>query len=192
MSHDRPNFAFRGEPVWVPERRLARSLVPAGMLDWLLDPTSLTRRLQQACRGRFRVELLSLGRGRAMANEAALLAMRADGQAVVRQVLLLCGDTPWVFARTVIPTTTLRGRRRRLLHLGNRPLGAVLFADRSMRRGAVEVARIGPGQGMYKLATERLAERPEAIWGRRSVFFLDENPLLVSEVFLPSVGAAPR
>jgi len=32
-----------------------------------------------------------------------------------------------------------------------------------------------------------LAQMPESVWGRRSVFYLHKKPLLVNEVFLPSI-----
>ena len=42
---------------WVPHRRVLRSRIPASLLYWLLDPTSLTHRVRQACPGRFGEEL---------------------------------------------------------------------------------------------------------------------------------------
>lgn len=123
-----------------------------------------------------------------MLNEAQRLDMRPSSYAWIRQVHLLCGEQPWVFARTVIPPHTLRGKQRRLSRLGKKPLGAVLFADKSMRRTEMEIACILPGQQLYQLATHHMALTEHAIWGRRSVFFLNRNPLLVSEIFLPEIG----
>jgi len=122
-----------------------------------------------------------------MRNELLVLGSRLWTRALVREVRLLCADVPLVFARTVIPAATLSGRRRRLGRLGSRPLGAVLFADHSMRRGALELACIRPGQRLFDGATRGLAEPPDRIWGRRSLFFLDHQPLLVQEIFLPGV-----
>jgi chorismate--pyruvate lyase len=115
--------------------------------------------------------------------------MRRGSHALIRQVQLLCGGKPWIYARTVIPVNSLRGRLKRLAHLGTRPLGGVLFADPGMRRGVVELASIRPGQALYTAATARLRTRPAAIWGRRSVFTITRRPLLVSEVFLPDFPA---
>jgi len=92
-----------------------------------------------------------------------------------------------VFARTVIPASSLRGRLRRLSMLGTRPLGALLFADPGMRRDAPEIARIHPGHDIFLQAVQHSRARPAAIWGRRSVFYLDNKPLLVSEIFLPEI-----
>jgi chorismate--pyruvate lyase len=174
---------------WYPHRSYLRSGIPADLASWLLDPASLTQRLLQLCPGVFRVRLLSQQWSRPRPDEAQALGMRYDGQAVVRQVQLLCNDSPWVYARTVIPATSMRGKLQRLAHLGTRPLGAMLFADPGMRRGTVELARITRGKRLYIDALQRSRQRPEAIWGRRSVFRMAGKPLLVSEIFLPGFPA---
>ena len=115
--------------------------------------------------------------------------MRHGERALIRQVHLLCGDHPWVYARTIIPATSMRGRLRRLAHLGTRPLGAMLFADPGMQRGPVELANIGPGEPLFTDATRHMQQQPADIWGRRSVFRIAHQPLLVSEIFLPEFPA---
>jgi len=123
-----------------------------------------------------------------MQNEAIRLRMRGSSFAFIRQVQLTCNNRPWVFARTVIPPRTLSGKRRRLAKLGSKPLGAVLFADTSMRRSEMEIACLTPGQDLYQEATCSVPGMNQAIWGRRSVFYLNKHPLLVSEFFLPGIG----
>lgn len=178
----------RREPRWHPARRRLRSALPPALWDWLLDASSLTRRLQLACSGRVRVQVVAQHWGRPKEGERQALGMRRGERAMIREVRLLCGATPWVFARTVIPVRTLRGPRRRLAHLGSKPLGAALFADPRMQRGEVEITRLVPGDDLYDHA---VAEGAAAIWGRRSLFRLGGKPLLVSEFFLPALlGAA--
>lgn len=174
---------------WKPHRYYLQGHVPSDLCGWLLDPASLTLRLQRLCRGEFRVRVLSQSRGRPSRDEAQALGMRSGGQAIIRQVQLMCDGRPMVYARTVIPATSLRGKLQRLAHLGARPLGAMLFADSGMRRGVVELARITPGQLLYADATRYSRRHPEAIWGRRSVFRIANRPLLVSEIFLPGFPA---
>ncbi|VAX14279.1 Chorismate--pyruvate lyase [hydrothermal vent metagenome] len=158
------------------------------MTDWLFDRGSLTRRLQMACPQDFRVELVEQGWQRPMLNEAMRLGVSPDRLALVRQVYLFCHARPVVYARTVIPLSTLSGAERHLACLGTRPLGAVLFASPNMSRDEVEVACIRPAQRIFTPATQMLASEPDAIWGRRSVFYLSHKPLLVSEVFLPAIA----
>ncbi|VAX07805.1 Chorismate--pyruvate lyase [hydrothermal vent metagenome] len=158
------------------------------MVSWLFDRGSLTRRLQLACPDQFQVQLLEQSWQRPMLNEAMRLGVSSDRMALVRQVYLLCQGRPVVYARTVIPISTLSGAERHLACLGNRPLGAVLFADPNMSRDEVEVACIGSGQRVFTRAVQALDSTPVSIWGRRSVFYLSAKPLLVNEVFLPGIS----
>lgn len=169
---------------WRKGKQLPRTEPAPVLRDWLLHTGSLTRRVQQSCNGCFRVRVEMQGWGRPRLDEYRALRLRLGRIALIREVHLLCDDRPWIFARTIIPVTTLRGRERRLAHLGNRPLGAVLFADPHMQRGPVQVARIPPGSALFAAAVRGLKQRPPEIWGRRSVFRLGGKPLLVSEFFL--------
>lgn len=187
---EKTHFAkYQREPVWRPRKQVNQTLLDQNLAAWLFDSSSLTERLVAACEGSFSVRLLSQGWAPAMINEARILKMRLTRRVLVREVHLLCNDQPWVFARTVIPPHTLKGKQRRLAKLGKKPLGAVLFADKSMQRSEMEIACIQPGQQLYQLATHHLDRPEQPIWGRRSVFFLNKHPLIVSEIFLPQIGA---
>ena len=175
------------EPRWQVYQRLHHAGIDPSLLEWLLDGSSLTQRIIQCCNGNFEVEVISQQWQRPLLNEAMTLKIRPHHYALIRQVRLLCNGKPWVFARTVIPAITLRGAVRRLAYLGNKPLGAVLFADPSMRRDAIEIARLSTRTHHYADALQRQATRAEQIWGRRSVFYLSNKPLLVSEFFLPGI-----
>jgi len=176
-------------PVWYPRQRLRRTLVPAGYWDWLFDTASLTRRITDLCPDRFRVHVLAQAWMRPIASEVQALDLRLGRYALVRQVYLICDSTPWVFARTVIPRQTMMGPRRRLAYLKSRSLGAMLFADPSMRRGEVEISKLTPCDKLHAVATQWIPETDAEIWGRRSVFHLNGRPLLVSEFFLPAIGS---
>ena len=175
------------EPVWYCARELRHGFVPAELTSWLLDPGSLTARLIKACPGRFQVRVLSQTWRAPLHNEIKRLGMRERQMSFIREVYLYCDDQPWVFARTVIPRTTLRGRQKHLAHLGSRPLGAVLFADPHMHRDEIEVTCLQAREQLYHKAVVALSQRPANIWGRRSVFYLNDKPLLVNEIFLPGI-----
>ncbi|MGB7931215.1 MAG: chorismate lyase [Gammaproteobacteria bacterium] len=184
-----PRFLAPTATRWQSYRCYRRSELPVALTVWLLDPASLTRRLQELCTGEFRVRVLSQVRGKPRLDEARALDMRRGGLAIIRQVQLLCDEHPQVYARTVIPVSSLKGRLRRLARLGARPLGAMLFADRGMRRGVVELARIRPSETLYADAVRDTRCIRGEIWGRRSIFRLAHKPLLVSEIFLPGFSA---
>ncbi len=123
-----------------------------------------------------------------MPSEAQLLGVRQGVYVWVREVQLLCNKRPWVFARTLIPLSSLRGRCQRLVNLGTRPLGEILFADPRAQRSEVEVACIAPRHRLHQRVFRHLSrEESPPIWGRRSVFNINGKPLLVCEIFLPSL-----
>lgn len=178
--------------IWIPAARLSRSRIPPELLPWLLDSGSLTQRLIAACPGQFAVRLVGQQRTRPLREEAAALELAAGVQALVRQVQLHCDTRPWVLARTVIPLTTLTGPRRRLMRLGNRSLGALLFSDPTMSRDPVEVTHLTAGMPLHAAITASMPYPPPELWGRRSVFRLNGRPLLVSEFFLSAIAAFPK
>lgn len=178
----------RREPVWRPRRLLRRGMVPA--TDWrcLTDPASLTQRVVAACGGQFRVHVIDQHWMRPLRNEALALGVPITQYALVRQVFLMCDDEPWVYARTVIPASTLTGRLRQLSKLRSRSLGAFLFADPAMSREELHIVHLTSRDKLFRRATARLRKKPDAVWGRRSVFRLSGKPLLVSEIFLPAAA----
>jgi len=184
-SENRPSANL--EPNWGNWNIHRGSDVPMGMEDWLLDRGSLTSRLVKASEGAFQVRVVHQGWGRPLYSESQLLRTRRAEAALVREVELLGHGTPWVFARTLIPASSLRGGARRLANLGEKPLGAVLFSDPSMRRGPIQVARLQPRHPLFAAATSHLEEKPAELWGRRTLFYLAGKPLLVNEIFLPEI-----
>lgn len=158
------------------------------MQAWLLESGSLTRKAMQACGGGgFSIRLLHQGWGMALNSERRVLHSRRRGLVLIREVELLCDDAPWVFARTLIPATSLQRSVKRLTRLGERPLGAVLFSDPKARRGVTQYARLQPGHPLFQAACAHLEERPPTLWARRTLFTLSGRPLLVIEIFLPGI-----
>lgn len=151
--------------------------------DWLLDRGSLTKRLIDASDDQLTVQVLSQRTEMARPSEILALSLLPRQRALIREVLLLAKGEPWVYARSVIPLTTLTGRLRALRHLNDRPLGTLLFNDPSMTRQPIEVATISPDTPGLPVA---LNSNQTNLWGRRSVFCLDTKPLLVAEIFLPA------
>ena len=158
----------------------------AGMRAWLVDRGSLTARIQARCDA-FRVQLLKQGRARVDRDERFLHAGARRGMALVREVYLYCGDTPVVFAHSVIDPRSLHGPWRRLARLGTRPLGAALFADPRVRRYPLHQRKLNRHHELYARACAALATRPPYLWARRSLFMLHNSPILVTEVFLPGI-----
>lgn len=174
---------------WRPARGLHRGRIPASLRPWLLADGSLTAQVSALCPAEFHVQVLRQSRSLPYADEARALGAKAcRPPALIREVALSCGDLQLVLARTVVPASSLRGPCRQLAGLGRRPLGTVLFADRSTRRGALHVTSLRmPGAGV----TDR-RDRGQTIWGRRALFHFHGAPLLVSEFFLPALTRLAR
>ena len=183
--------SIAGEPGWSEWCRQRKPAIPGPVASWLRDQGSLTHRVRTACGDGFRVRLLRQHWGMPLHSERRLLSMRRGEVAIVREVELLCGQVPWVFARTLIPAQSLSGSARRLARLGERPLGAVLFADRKVHRGITQMARLVPGHRLFAAASAHLGPRPAALWGRRTLFAISGKRLLVNEIFLPDLFREP-
>jgi len=182
----------KNEPLWRRLERISYYRPPTELRFWLKDSASLTRRLRGLCKTSFRVNVLSQQWCRPLRSERIALGLADREVSMLRQVQLLCDGSPWVFARTIIPRHTLQGRSRWLANLGSKPLGEVLFKHPSMQRQPVEVAAIQSSQVLFHDAVGMAVEAPGEIWGRRSVFTINNRSLLVSEIFLPAMQDALR
>lgn len=161
----------------------------ARLRPWLCDRGSLTARLRSRCRD-FSVRVLSQRLARPHPDEARLLGLRAGELAWLREVVLEADGTAVVYARSVLPRHNLRGGWRLFAGIGNRPLGAALFADPRIARAPLRVLRIGRRDPRHRCAVGGGRLAPEGtLWARRSVFRLRGRALMVCEVFLPAVLA---
>lgn len=175
------------EPTWSTLSARQSRDVAGRFFAWLADQGSLTQQVIGACNGRFKVRVLHQGWGRPLQSESQLLGMSRAETALIREVELRCDEVPWVFARTLIPATSLSGRARRLAYLGNKPLGALLFSEPRTERGLTQVARLLPRHPLYAAAVDHLDEKPHDLWGRRTLYRYFSKPILVNEIFLPDI-----
>ena len=171
---------------WQPLARIPRSQrPPLALQDWLNDSGSLTARLIAQCNGQFSVQVVRQMIGIPHLNECRVLGMKRPTLALIREVILCGNEQPWVFARSLLPLSSLTGNLRHLRKQGTRPLGAFLFSQPQLTRSAIAVARISRD---HAYVPEPLLG-DQLLWGRGSVFSLNKKPLLVTEVFLPAFAA---
>ena len=166
---------------WQPAHGGILVQMPENLGPWLIDNGSLTRKLVALSKDQFEVQVLRQELATPGAAEANALKMTQQTPVMIREVVLKGRGRPWVFARSILPMTTMTGRLAGLRTLSNQPLGELLFQDPSMTREPLEAACL-PARILSVPAA--LAAGDEPLWARRSVFFLDQKPLLVSEVFL--------
>jgi chorismate--pyruvate lyase len=164
---------------WQASNAFLRGQIPQQVKQYLLDEGSLTERLLKASGGDFRVELLHQGFAKPTRSERKLLGIAEGQYAWIREVQLLCFGKPWVYARSVVPVSSLKGELGHLRQLQNSSLGALLFKDPTLKRGQFELCCLDRPPKFDKKI------KNTAIYGRRSVFHLYNKPLLVAELFLP-------
>ncbi len=168
--------------AWLP----ALSAISPQIRFWLQDRGSLTRRIQERC-PRFYVEPVFQQLTRVYEDEWIQMKLRRDELAMVREVYLHCCDKPVVFAHSVISRQGLRGAWRALSSLGNRSLGSMLFKNPKIKRTPLEFKKVSNGHFLYDRAVTRLTVHPVHLWARRSLFTLQSQSILVTEVFLPDI-----
>jgi len=180
-------FAY-GRQRWLNKPIQARNLQA-----WLIDNGSLTRRLQQRYED-FSLQAVSVSVAKPNVDEQFCLCLSRRQSAWIRDVVLLGAGNGVVFAHSVIPIHTLRGAWSGLGKLGNQPLGALLFANPCVQRTPLQFKKLTPNQPLYQLAIKQLPVAPPCLWARRSMFSLNaaNQPILVTEVFLPSLLARPK
>jgi chorismate--pyruvate lyase len=168
-----------------PESLLTR--LPDNLCHWLLDQGSLTARLKSHCQ-HFRVEVL--GQQETVCSAVEANELIAVGEPILaREVILYCDDVAQVFARSLLPIASLTGDEQQLANLGTQPLGQVLFNNPSLIRQRIELASFSLETKVVKLARQLTKTNKQRLWGRRSVFMLENKPLMVAEVFLPDAFA---
>ena len=178
---------FLREPKWVSAYRGFPIAEPVA--SWLYETGSLTARLRAACGPGLAVKVLRQRWDRPFAGESLALGLQHYRHALVREVMLHCDGHPLVFARSVIPPEALSGIQCRLAHLGERPLGELLFSYRKLSRLRLELARISVKD--WRKACLPLTQAEGDVWGRRSLYGVARGQVLVCEFFLPAVLDLP-
>jgi len=139
--------------------------IPEKALFWIRDDQSLTQKLKKRYPD-FRVEVDKQEKLEIYKHEINLLGN--EGNFIVREVFLYGDNQPVVFARSIIPINTITDS---IMEIGNKPLGEILFTDPNILREPIEVTF------------------QNDIWGRRSVFVMNNSRILVSEFFLEKIYA---
>lgn len=156
------------------------------LAPWLFDRGSLTLRIQRRC-ANFALRRVRSGLARISPDESELLGLMQHQLAYSREVYLLANDRPVVFAHSALAAKHLNGAWSAVRTLGDKPLGALLFAHPLVKREPLCFLALRDNHPLYRRAASVLEDRPPRLWARRSIFYLHDAPLLVTEVFLPEI-----
>lgn len=181
------SFLFTNEPHWKKKLPSLKQKLPADVYSWVYEKNSLTRRLRKTYGHTFTVEILFHRWKPAFIGECDLLKLPHQQYNLVREVLLHANGTPLILARTILPEQTIKIAKRNLSHLGTRPLGEVIFSYPKLERLALHTSCVP-----YSLWTNELTSHvsvEQEVWGRRTVYAIQKQKMLVSEFFMPGALA---
>ncbi|MGZ9896751.1 chorismate--pyruvate lyase family protein [Shewanella gaetbuli] len=179
MNVTRNSFPY-GESIQWFSPEAAANLPITPLKNWLLAKGSLTEKLKKHCDS-FKVTVL----GEHLLSPLPHEVPQQTEPFWVREVLLSLDGTPWVFARTLIPQTLLNNHQYDFLHLGDKPLGELLFTSNDIVPGKIEVAAFDTCGQLAALATSLSQPVLDKLWGRRRYFHIGSQDIIVSEIFLP-------
>jgi len=176
-----------GPVVWLPAERLGQFSVDGALRPWLIGKGLLTQRLKAVCGERFVFRLVEQSTG-LLSQELRRGLGSADSAALFRDVEMRCGERVWVYAQTVLPDSTL-GAHPWLAELGDSALGETLKDLTGLERSPYEYAWLPAADPLCARACQHAGVNPVGLWARRSRFTLRAAPMLVQELFLPSLGS---
>lgn len=162
---------------------LKKPMLSGAFRKWLIDKGSLTARLKTTYKD-FAVRPIFLKNAKAFTDESALLGLKPNQHALIREVMLMGNNQPVVFAHSVLPRASLRGVWNNLGKLGNKPLGAALFANPKVKRTPLEYIKLPRHHPISMRVAEHVSTKQKALWARRSVFGLNCAKIMVTEIFL--------
>ncbi|RQW61515.1 chorismate--pyruvate lyase family protein [Vibrio viridaestus] len=139
--------------------------------QWLTEQGSLSELIKSRC-GTFSVDLLEsrwVEKDTLQPDEQNLLP--SHDQYLIRQVILNADGKPWVYGYSIIPKSTAVSASRDLSSIGQLPLGEAIFRAEKVGRDELKVSEI--------IDTEN-----KKLLVRRSRLWMEDNPLLVTELFL--------
>ncbi|MGY3933099.1 chorismate--pyruvate lyase [Aeromonas encheleia] len=151
--------------------------LPEALRPWLLEADSMTRRLRRYNR-HLSVQLLGNRSVSLGADEQDLVAA-PHPMGLCREVILHGDGGPAILGWTLFAEAALQGSG--LHDLGEQPLGERIFGDAPARRDHLQLA-------CFEIAANPWCQAA-TVWGRRSRLYLGQWPLLVHELFLPSLSS---
>ncbi|MDO9239531.1 MAG: chorismate lyase [Methylicorpusculum sp.] len=183
------SFLLAHEPHWIAARQGVHQNLPDSAQSWIYEPGSITQRLRSYYGDGVKVEILFLEWQAPFLSESRMLKAPAQRYALTREVLLHCNGKPLILARTIIPERTLRAARRNLAHLGNRPLGEVIFSYPKLQRMEMDFTEAEPS--VWTESSRETAHIDQSVWGRRTIYSIRDRQMLINEFFMPDALLLP-
>jgi len=162
-----------------------RHTLPINVQSWTYEAGSLTQRLRSFYGNSVAVNVLFQRWQSPFLSERRLLNLPEHCYCLTREVLLHADGKPLILARTIIPRDTIKVAKSNLSHLGNRPLGEIIFSYPKLQRLDLNISLVTPDIWTQPAIAAGHINQP--LWGRRTVYSIAQRQMLVSEFFLPNV-----
>lgn len=169
---------------WAPT--LPADLDPA-LASWLQEKGSLTQRIQSVCHSATSFNLRVIKHHFDLPHRDELTLLNVPGRVRTREVVLRNGNTPYVFAHSIVARADITGAWACMEGIGEQSLGSVLFSDPAVTRGELSFHCCNARHPLYRKAIDFCSVPPSQLWARRAVFLREDRPLVVTEVFLPAI-----
>lgn len=152
---------------WNTYEAIEHELTNTEIKSWLLEQGPITKRIKSIAE--FRLELIQDELSDATDDE--ILFLKIDSEEIrIREVILYGNENPMVFARTIIPDTTIEKGLKELGKIGNKPLGDILFEKDIFSKEDIVFASFKDKESLF--------------WGRKIKYTVKDQPFSVMEVFL--------
>jgi len=187
LLQEKAQHNVKARPLFWKPAGLIRRISPSRKVqDWLSTKGSLTAKLRLLCPD-LEVIILSERLEIPLVNETQSLGLQPNEAVWVRCVVLKGQGKNWIYARTVIPNFSETNPWAHLQKLGNKPLGEVLFQDKSVKRTPFTFATQSLETWPYLTGHLGADTAKKTGYARRSKFTQQGVPLLLTEVFLPGL-----
>lgn len=174
------------EPCWKSRLTTEKLSLSYRSLQYLQSEGSTTQWMQAFCGERYRIEVTQQAWNKPLLSEAKALATASHHYMWTRRVVIYGNETPWMLGRTIIPRMSLRGAFRLVQTLGTRSIGEFLFKQKNLQRSPFVYA-LANTAWLSQLWPEYSAVLSEPVYLRRSIFWVANKPLLLTEAFLPQL-----
>lgn len=148
------------------------------MHSWLTKPYVLGNALEKG-HGSIQVQVLSESFETPFDHEKAFLDKNEEGSFFVREVYLKNQEKVLTYGRVVIPFVTYKNNESKIVELKDKSFGKhILYSHPNCTRGE------------FEYACTQYQNHP--LWGRRSLFRLNDDPLIVTEFYMTDLGSYPE
>lgn len=190
-SHDSTEYAKKPKEMtgWHGSDALRAEGLSSPILKLVTYKNSITQLVEQLINAPTNISVLYQGSARPPDYESDFISTHLGSkQLVCREICMTCMSTPILVARTIWSRED-SALDQAMEQLGTKPLATLLFREPSRAELRLREAKVlSENDPLYRFtrkATANFGSNPKLV-ARRSLYWLAQQPLLLTEVFLPA------